>query len=131
MHWALHRVLGEHVEQRGSKVKPDEFTFDFSHTGPVTNAEKAEVERLVNEKIYADLPVASRELGQAEAKKLPGVKAFFGDKYGDVRPRWGRDRRRLPAASSRERAARTWNTPARLASSRSCRRRRSARAFGG
>ena len=46
LHWALHRVLGEHVEQRGSKVKPDEFTFDFSHTGPVTEAEKAEVERL-------------------------------------------------------------------------------------
>src|SRR5262249_4593274 len=52
LHWALHQVLGEHVEQRGSKVKPDEFTFDFSHTGPLTEAEKAEVERLVNERIY-------------------------------------------------------------------------------
>jgi alanyl-tRNA synthetase len=84
LHWALHRVLGEHVEQRGSKVKPDEFTFDFSHTGPLTDAERAEVERLVNEKVYADLPVSWRELSQAEAKALPGVKAFFGDKYGDV-----------------------------------------------
>jgi alanyl-tRNA synthetase len=84
LHWALHRVLGEHVEQRGSKVKPDEFTFDFSHTGPMTDAERAEVERLVNEKVYADLPVAWRELSQPEAKALPGVKAFFGDKYGDV-----------------------------------------------
>jgi alanyl-tRNA synthetase len=84
LHWALHQVLGEHVEQRGSKVKPDEFTFDFSHTGPMTDAEKAEVERLVNEKVYADLPVNWRELSIAEAKKLPGVKAFFGDKYGDV-----------------------------------------------
>jgi alanyl-tRNA synthetase len=84
LHWALHRVLGEHVEQRGSKVKPDEFTFDFSHTGPMTEAEKAEVERLVNEKVYADLPVQWRELPIAEAKTLPGVKHFFGDKYGDV-----------------------------------------------
>ena len=84
LHWALHKVLGEHVEQRGSKVKPDEFTFDFSHTGPMTDAEKAEVERLVNEKIYQDLPVTWRELPIAEAKKLPGVRAFFGDKYGDV-----------------------------------------------
>jgi alanyl-tRNA synthetase len=84
LHWALHKVLGEHVEQRGSKVKSDEFTFDFSHTGPMTEAEKAEVERLVNEKIYQDLPVTWRELSQAEAKKLPGVRAFFGDKYGDV-----------------------------------------------
>jgi alanyl-tRNA synthetase len=84
LHWALHRVLGEHVEQRGSKVKPDEFTFDFSHTGPMTDAEKAEVERLVNERIYQDLPVQWRELSIAEAKKLPGVRAFFGDKYGDT-----------------------------------------------
>jgi alanyl-tRNA synthetase len=84
LHWALQRVLGEHVEQRGSKVKPDEFTFDFSHTGPMTDAEKAEVEWLVNEKIYGDLQVQARELPQAEAKKLPGVKAFFGDKYGDT-----------------------------------------------
>jgi alanyl-tRNA synthetase len=84
LHWALHRVLGEHVEQRGSKVKPDEFTFDFSHTGPMTKDEMDEIERLINEKIYADLPVQARELSQAEARKLPGVKAFFGDKYGDV-----------------------------------------------
>ncbi len=84
LHWALHRVLGEHVEQRGSKVKPDEFTFDFSHTGPMSDSEKAEVERLINEKVYADLSVQVRELPQAEAKKLPGVKAFFGDKYGET-----------------------------------------------
>jgi alanyl-tRNA synthetase len=84
LHWALRKVLGDHVEQRGSKVKPDEFTFDFSHTGPMTEEEKAEVERLVNEKIYEDLPVHWRELAIAEAKKLPGVRHFFGDKYGDV-----------------------------------------------
>jgi alanyl-tRNA synthetase len=84
LHWALHKVLGEHVEQRGSKVKPDEFTFDFAHTGPVTSAQRAEVEQLVNEKVYGDLPVHARELPQAEARQLPGVKAFFGDKYGDT-----------------------------------------------
>src|SRR5207244_7553952 len=84
LHWALRRVLGAHVEQRGSKVKPDEFTFDFAHTGPLTPAEKTEVERLVNEKIYQDLPVQWRELPIQEAKQLPGVRAFFGDKYGDV-----------------------------------------------
>jgi alanyl-tRNA synthetase len=84
VHWALRTVLGEHVEQRGSKVKPDEFTFDFAHTGPMTDEQKAEVERLVNERVYADLPVRWNELSIAEAKKLPGVRAFFGDKYGDV-----------------------------------------------
>jgi alanyl-tRNA synthetase len=84
LHWALHRVLGEHVEQRGSKVKPDEFTFDFSHSGAMSDTEKAEVERLVNEKVYQDLSVQWRELSINDAKKLPGVRAFFGDKYGDV-----------------------------------------------
>ena len=84
LHWGLQRILGEHVEQRGSKVKPDEFTFDFTHTGPMSAEEKAEVERLVNEKIYQDLPVNWHELPIEEAKKLPGVRHFFGDKYGDV-----------------------------------------------
>jgi alanyl-tRNA synthetase len=84
LHWALQQVLGQHVEQRGSKVKPDEFTFDFAHTGPLTPAEKVEVERLVNQKIYQDLPVQWRELPIQEAKRLSGVRAFFGDKYGDV-----------------------------------------------
>jgi alanyl-tRNA synthetase len=84
LHWALQKVLGEHVEQAGSKVKPEEFTFDFTHTGPMTAEEKSEVERLVNEKIYQDLPVTWRELPIEEAKKLPGVRHFFGDKYGDV-----------------------------------------------
>lgn len=83
-HWALQKVLGSHVEQRGSKVKPDEFTFDFSHSAALTASEKTEVERLVNEKIYHDLEVRSKELPIAEARKLPGVKAFFGDKYGDT-----------------------------------------------
>jgi alanyl-tRNA synthetase len=84
LHWALRKLLGDHVEQRGSKVKPDEFTFDFSHVGPMTEAEKADVERLVNEKIYQALPVQWREIPIEEAKKLPGVRAFFGEKYGDV-----------------------------------------------
>jgi alanyl-tRNA synthetase len=84
LHWALHRVLGGHVEQRGSKVKPDEFTFDFSHTGPMTQVEKEDVERLVNERIYQNLPVNSHDLSLAVARQLPGVKAFFGEKYGDV-----------------------------------------------
>src|SRR5262249_60346957 len=60
LHWALQKVLGEHVEQRGSKVKPDEFTFDFSHTGPLTDDERKRVEQMVNEKIYDDLSVKWR-----------------------------------------------------------------------
>jgi alanyl-tRNA synthetase len=84
LHWALRQVLGEHVEQRGSKVKPHEFTFDFSHSGPLTSEEQQQVERLVNERVYQDLSVQWRELPLKEAQRLPGVRAFFGDKYGDV-----------------------------------------------
>ncbi len=84
LHWALRKVLGEHVEQRGSKVAPDEFTFDFSHSGPMTSEQVAEVERAVNEKIYDDLAVQWREISIFDARQLPGVRAFFGDKYGDV-----------------------------------------------
>ena len=84
LHWALHKVLGSHIEQRGSAVTPHKLTFDFSHSSALSPDEKREVERLVNEKIYEDQEVRWRELPIAEAKKLPGIKAFFGDKYGDV-----------------------------------------------
>ena len=84
VHWALQHVLGDHVEQRGSFVGPHKFTFDFAHGAAVTAEQRAEVERLVNERIAQDLEVHWRELAIADAKKLPGVRAFFGDKYGDV-----------------------------------------------
>jgi alanyl-tRNA synthetase len=83
LNWALRKVLGDHVEQRGSQVDPEKLRFDFSHDGPVSAAELAQVERLVNEKIYSDLPVTAAILPLAEARKLPGVRAMFGEKYPD------------------------------------------------
>jgi alanyl-tRNA synthetase len=83
LNWALRRVLGDHVEQKGSLVDAEKTRFDFTHTGPLTAEEVAEVERLVNEKIYADLPVNPVVLPLAEAKKIPGVRAVFGEKYPD------------------------------------------------
>ncbi|UCD30467.1 MAG: alanine--tRNA ligase, partial [Planctomycetota bacterium] len=83
-HWALRTVLGEHVKQHGSVVEPERLRFDFDHNAPVTVDEIADVERLVNEKICADLEVKTQELPAEEAKKIPGVRAFFGEKYGDV-----------------------------------------------
>jgi alanyl-tRNA synthetase len=83
LNWALRKVLGDHVEQKGSLVDPDKTRFDFAHDGPLSEEELAEVERLVNERIYADLPVTATVLPLAEAKKLPGVRAVFGEKYPD------------------------------------------------
>jgi alanyl-tRNA synthetase len=83
LNWALRRVLGEHIEQKGSLVDPEKTRFDFAHPHPLTPEEIAAVERLVNEKIYADLPVTPVNMPLAEAKKLPGVRAVFGEKYPD------------------------------------------------
>jgi alanyl-tRNA synthetase len=83
LNWALRRVLGEHVEQKGSLVDADKTRFDFTHDRPLSSEELAEVERLVNEKIYADLPVKPVTMPLAEAKKVAGVRAVFGEKYPD------------------------------------------------
>ncbi len=70
--------------QKGSLVDPERLRFDFEHPQALTAEEIAEVERLVNDSIYEDLPVAWREMPIADAKELPGLRALFGEKYGDV-----------------------------------------------
>ena len=80
---ALREVLGDHVHQAGS-YQDDKLThFDFTHFSAVTPEELKEVERRVNDKIFASLPVEVRNMPIDEAKKL-GAMALFGEKYGDV-----------------------------------------------
>jgi alanyl-tRNA synthetase len=83
LNWALRKVLGAHIEQKGSLVDPDKTRFDFTHPHPLTRDEVEEVERLVNEKIYHDLPVTPVVVPLAAAKKIPGARAVFGEKYPD------------------------------------------------
>ncbi len=83
LNWALRRVLGEHIDQKGSLVDAEKTRFDFTHPQPLTAAEIAEIERLVNEKIYSDLPVRAVTMPLNQAKTLPGVRAVFGEKYPD------------------------------------------------
>ena len=83
MNWALRKVLGEHVEQKGSAVDSKKTRFDFVHDAALTTEQIGEVERLVNAQIYGDLPVTATEQPLAEAKKIAGVRAVFGEKYPD------------------------------------------------
>ncbi|GKV68003.1 alanine--tRNA ligase [Sporosarcina sp. NCCP-2716] len=83
LHRALKIVLGEHVNQAGSYVGPDRLRFDFSHFGQVTKEELEQIEQLVNEKIWEDIPVTIEQKGIEEAKDM-GAMALFGEKYGDV-----------------------------------------------
>jgi alanyl-tRNA synthetase len=83
LHWALRKVLGTTVSQKGSYVGPDRLRFDFSHGTHMTPEEIAEVEKLVNEKIAADVPVQWEERPYAQVKGDPTILQFFGDKYGD------------------------------------------------
>ena len=83
MQKALREVLGEHVHQAGS-YQDDKITrFDFTHFNAVTPEELVEVEKRVNEKIFAALPVTIQTRPIEEAKKM-GAMALFGEKYGKV-----------------------------------------------
>ncbi len=83
LHWALREVLGDHVKQQGSLVAPDRLRFDFSHFEPVTEAQIAEIEDLVNGIVLANAPASHDEMTKAEAE-AKGAIAFFGDKYGEL-----------------------------------------------
>jgi len=83
LHWALHKVLGGHVAQKGSLVTPDRLRFDFSHTAPMTAEQRRQAEDLANERVLRNLPVETEVLPIAEAKQK-GAVAFFGEKYGDT-----------------------------------------------
>jgi len=80
---ALRRVLGEHVQQKGSLVNEKLLRFDFSHFTKVTDAQLREIEQLVNERIRQQIPLDERRhVPIAEAKNL-GAMALFGEKYGE------------------------------------------------
>src|SRR6476660_9803469 len=82
LHKVLQEVLGEHVRQAGSAVRPDKLRFDFTHPAALTPEERAEVERRVNEVVFENRPVRTFVTPIAEARKL-GAMMLFGEKYGD------------------------------------------------
>jgi alanyl-tRNA synthetase len=80
---ALRDVLGDHVTQAGSAVRPDKLRFDFAHPAQLTSDERDAVEQQVNRAIFANVPVHTFETTLDEARKL-GAMALFGEKYGDI-----------------------------------------------
>ena len=82
LHAALRKVLGEHVTQKGSLVKPENLRFDFSHLEAVTPAELKEVERLVNAQVRRNHNIETNIM-DIESAKQKGAMALFGEKYDD------------------------------------------------
>jgi len=83
LHQALRDVLGEHVRQAGSAVRPDKLRFDFTHDHALSSEERDAVERRVNELVFENRPVHIFETPIDEARKL-GATMLFGEKYGDI-----------------------------------------------
>lgn len=82
LHKTLRLVLGEHVKQRGSNITAERLRFDFSHPEKMTGAQRAEVEKIVNDVIARNLPVTMETMTIEQAREQ-GAMALFDAKYGE------------------------------------------------
>lgn len=82
LHKALRAVLGEHVQQKGSLVGPQHLRFDFTHMQALSRNEILAVEKIVNETIRDNRPVAV-EIKDIDAARAEGAMALFGEKYAE------------------------------------------------
>jgi alanyl-tRNA synthetase len=81
LHWALHDVVSRDASQKGSYVGPEKLTFDFN-SSPLSPAQIADLERLVNERILENAGVSWTEAAYADVKPRKDILQFFGEKYG-------------------------------------------------
>jgi len=83
MHSALKRILGTHVNQKGSLVNDEVTRFDFSHFAKLTDEELEKIENLVNEKVRENIALDERRNVPIKEAQEMGATALFGEKYGD------------------------------------------------
>jgi len=83
LHYSLRKVLGTHVEQKGSFVGPDYFRFDFSHFQKLTDEELLAIERMTNSLVRENSRLDEHRSVTMEQAVDMGALAFFGEKYGD------------------------------------------------
>ena len=84
LHQALRKVLGTHVEQKGSMVHSGSLRFDFSHFSKLTDEELLEVQDFVNARIKEELPLEEKRNIPYQQAIDQGAIALFGEKYGDA-----------------------------------------------
>jgi alanyl-tRNA synthetase len=82
LHAALRKVLGDHVQQKGSNITRERLRFDFSHPRPMTKEEIIAVERMVQEAIDQRIPVTSEVMRYTDAIKS-GALGLFEDRYAN------------------------------------------------
>lgn len=83
LNYALKEVLGDHIDQKGSLVAPDKLRFDFSHGKPIDSKDLGEIEAIVAQQIRDGMTVYAKEASLAEAKRIMGLRAVFGEVYPD------------------------------------------------
>ncbi|GAA6018258.1 hypothetical protein JCM10207_002888 [Rhodosporidiobolus poonsookiae] len=83
LNYCLREILGDHVDQKGSLVAPTKLRFDFSHKAPISTADLEKIEDMSNDWIKRNVKVFSKEMQLAEAQKIPGLRAVFGEAYPD------------------------------------------------
>ena len=84
LHQTLYNVLGNHIKQMGSLVSDEYLRFDFPHFQKLSADDIKNIEDIVNEKIIDNLEIKTLEnISMEQADKFPGIKKFFGEKYGD------------------------------------------------